>query len=76
MKTVEFGNLILLERNLNQEAGNKTYEEKKVIYKKSKYKWVNEFCNIKSTFTENDILSRAKEMAQDYYTKILKLNIV
>lgn len=69
------GNLILLEQNINHDADNMTYEDKKVLYKKSAYNWINEFVQQNSQWDENKIIQRAKDLSKFYYTNILERNI-
>ena len=66
------GNLIILERDLNNEADNKEYSEKLMVYKRSNYKWVQKFTEQHLEWTVDMISDRAKEMASMYYDKILK----
>lgn len=68
--TLNIGNLILLENNLNVEAGNGDYKSKKPIYSKSKYKWVNDFLTNNVDWMENSVNKRAETMAKIYYEKI------
>lgn len=72
------GNLILLESNLNGDAGDKDYFDKKVIYEKSDYKWVKAFISENAVWDEQHILERAETLAQIYYEKIFgrKINQV
>ncbi|CAM3216549.1 DUF262 domain-containing protein [Streptobacillus ratti] len=69
--TLSIGNLICLEMDLNNEAGNLAYEEKLEIYKKSKYNQVLDFCNNYPNFNENDIEKRSKILGEYYYDNIL-----
>ena len=66
------GNLILLEQQLNSEAGASEYEQKTAIYMKSNYKWIKDFCAEHSNWDETMINERAVELAKLYYTKIFK----
>jgi len=68
---LNIGNLILLENELNVEAGDKDFVDKKIIYGRSTSTWVKKFCEIHTTWNESNIEERAKEMASLYYTKIL-----
>lgn len=70
-KALNIGNLILLEMCLNNEAGQKKYQEKKSIYQKSKYDWVKEFIMQHSSWSDDNIAIRAENMADIYYHKIL-----
>lgn len=65
------GNLICIEGNLNNEAQNFLFEEKKEIYIKSKYKQVNDFISEYTTFNESFIRDRAKKLSKYYYNEIL-----
>lgn len=65
------GNLIILERNLNDEAANSIYEVKKGTYEKSSYAWVGQFLKIHPAWTAVDIQNRAKDLASLYYHEIL-----
>lgn len=65
------GNLILLELPLNNEAGMKEYEDKKLIYSKSQYSWITAFMRKNTSWTSDKIPKRAEEMADIYYNKIL-----
>ena len=66
------GNLIMLEGILNVEADNKKYLDKIFVYKKSNYVWVKDFTCKHSTWTNEMIKDRAKEMAALYYNKFIK----
>lgn len=66
------GNLIMLEGNLNVEADNKNYLDKIPIYKKSNYAWVKDFTSKHSSWTNDMIKDRAKEMAALYYNIFIK----
>ena len=64
------GNLILLEENLNVEAGNERYALKKPTYSKSAYKWMKQFVEENHEWEEGSINSRAESLAKIYYEKI------
>lgn len=66
------GNLIILEGILNVEADNKKYLEKIPVYKKSNYVWVKDFTSKHSSWTNDMIKDRAKEMAALFYNKFIK----
>lgn len=73
----DIGNLVLLESILNEEASNLLLKDKIKIYKKSKYKSVEDFIkkfsqNGKINFSENEIEKRKKEMAEIIYQNIMK----
>lgn len=70
-ESLNIGNLILLEGKLNVEAGNKDYNEKKIIYLKSSYKWIKDFIKEFDNWEPENIKTRAIEIAMIYYTEIL-----
>ena len=70
--TLNIGNLILLEDNLNVEAGHESYANKCAVYAKSNYIWVKNFVAQHEQWDSSMIEQRAKEMAKVYYTEILK----
>ena len=70
--TLNIGNLILLEDNLNVEAGHENYANKCAVYAKSNYIWVKKFVAQHEQWDSSMIEQRAKEMAKVYYTEILK----
>lgn len=70
--TLHIGNLILLEDNLNVEAGHENYANKCAVYAKSNYIWVKNFVAQHEQWDSSMIEQRAKEMAKVYYTEILK----
>lgn len=70
--STNIGNLILLEGDLNGEVDRMDYEEKIEIYKKSDYKCVHTFVAEHPTWTNEMIAPRAQELAEIYYTKILR----
>lgn len=72
---INIGNLILLERRLNEEADNLDYAAKIDVYKKSSYKWVCAFLSKNAEWDNNKVLARSKEMAKMYYTQILGKSI-
>lgn len=69
--TLNIGNLILLEEKLNNEAGDKSYKDKKKIYLKSSYKWINDFTKLNDNWEEDSIKTRAEELCKLYYKEIL-----
>lgn len=64
------GNLILLEQQLNSEAGEDEYRKKKAVYRKSNYRWIKAFCAENPKWDKTMIDGRAAELAELYYTKI------
>lgn len=73
--TFNIGNLIVLEEKLNQEAGCLSYPDKKSIYKKSNFVWVNKFADDNEEWKKSNIENRSKELAKTYYTEILNKKI-
>lgn len=71
-QTLNIGNLIGLEDKLNSQAGSDSFEKKLLIYKKSKYKWVEMFIEKNSIWNESKIADRAKRMGELYFDKILR----
>lgn len=69
--TLNIGNLILLEGDINEECGKLDYLQKKEIYKKSKYDWVKNFIKDHSDWNENLVEGRAEKMAEICYEKVL-----
>lgn len=69
--TTNIGNLILLERDLNNLAGDEPFDSKVVIYKKSNYKWVEQFVENHKDWDINQAKNRAQLMANLFYEKIL-----
>ena len=66
------GNLILLEVALNNDAGEKEYEDKATnIYPNSQYKWIHSFIENNPKWEETMIADRASMMAETFYDKIL-----
>lgn len=74
--SLNIGNLILLERELNREAGEKIYLDKLYYYKTSKYDWVKKFIEKNSNWSEDMIQDRAEELATIYYRDILERKIL
>ncbi len=64
------GNLIVLESNLNSNAEENSFIEKRVVYHQSRYQNVEAFCNEYPDFKAGDIPKRAKRMADEYYRMI------
>lgn len=69
--SINIGNLILLERRLNEEADNLDYAAKINVYKKSSYKWMQDFLSNHDEWDNDKVIVRSKEMAEFYYTQIL-----
>lgn len=70
-RSLGIGNLIALEIVLNNEAADKAYADKLDIYKKSKYNWLKVFFEGHPVWDFNDLDTRANDLAELYYTKIL-----
>jgi len=73
--SLNIGNLILLEESLNNSAGSKNYLDKKDIYTKSSYKWIQNFVKENNEWNDESIFQRAEELAEIYYTKIFNRKI-
>lgn len=74
-RALNIGNLILLEIKLNNNAGQATYADKRQkYYLESNYDWVKNFIDEHTSWTEEDVLVRAENMADIYYHKILERN--
>ena len=70
---LNIGNLILLERTLNEKADNKEYALKKdEDYSKSAYKWIKKFIKEHNDWNADDIEERAADMAEVFYNEILR----
>ena len=60
---------------LNNNAGQATYADKRQkYYLESNYDWVKNFIDEHTSWTEEDVLVRAENMADIYYHKILERN--
>ena len=59
------GNLTLLEKNLNKDAANLKYEEKKIFYKKSNCKLTNTLVEQFEEWNESNLSARQRELAKD-----------
>ena len=59
------GNLTLLEKKLNKEAGTKDYEQKKQIFAKSNCKLTQNIPESFDTWNEDKLSSRQKKLAKD-----------
>ena len=69
---LNIGNLILLEREINNDAGSSDYVEKKIYYKKSQYLWISKFVEKYGEWNDDMIDERAKNLAAAYYGGILE----
>jgi len=65
------GNLIILEETLNEEAGDQSYLQKKKVYLKSSYSWINKFVEANEVWTKANIEQRAIDLSKIYYRDIL-----
>lgn len=74
-QTLNIGNLILLETNLNNDANDLSYEEKKEIYLTSRNNQVKDFVGEYDNFTLDDIEVRAKKLSKWYYENVLNKEI-
>ena len=69
------GNLTLLEKNLNRDIENSTYEVKKPIFLKSNSKITQKISRENDSWTESKIISRQKELAR-YAKSVWKIQIL
>lgn len=72
---LNIGNLILLEQELNREAGEKDYLDKLYYYKKSNYDWIQKFIKENDVWSEEKIRDRAEKLADIYYKDILRRTV-
>ena len=72
---LNIGNLILLEQELNREAGERDYLGKVYYYKKSNYDWIQKFVKENDAWSEEKIRDRAEKLADIYYKDILKRKV-
>jgi len=73
-ETLNIGNLILLEKEINEKLGNLSFIDKVEGYTKSSYHHMKKFLeksNVNNPFFEENITDRAKELAKVYYDEIL-----
>ncbi|WP_366494031.1 GmrSD restriction endonuclease domain-containing protein [Arcanobacterium phocae] len=70
--TLLIGNLICLEKALNQKADNLTFDEKLTVYQGSKYDEVIKLCNEYHEFDSKSIEKRSIALGEYYYKKIIK----
>lgn len=69
---LNIGNLILLELDINNQAGQTVYEEKiDSYYKSSQYKWIKTFIEEHHDWNESMIEDRASMMADTFYHSVL-----
>lgn len=68
--SLNIGNLIWLELNINNKAKDYSYLTKKEYYARSKYDWVQNFVKYHEDWNEDEITDRAKQLARTYYEKI------
>ena len=71
-KALNIGNLIMLEQPLNSKADGKCYEDKIVIYNRSKLAWVDIFIKENEKWNEGLFSNRAENMAKVFYREIFK----
>lgn len=74
-RVVNIGNLIDLETDLNNEAQDVLYLQKKDIYSKSRNKQIHKFIDDNNNFTVSDIPKRAERLARYYYNNIIKTDL-
>lgn len=69
------GNLTLLEKKLNRDIENSSYEIKKEIFLKSNSKLTQKLAHDNDSWTENKIISRQKELAR-YAKSVWKIQLL
>lgn len=74
-QTLNIGNLIALEGDLNAQAGSLSYSDKISIYRQSQYKWVRNFVEMHETWDETEFENRARFLAKEFYINVLKRTI-
>lgn len=72
--TNELGNLIMLEKKINDECKDLPYANKIVFYKNSTNAQVDKFLSHYSNFKKTDIAERTNALAELYYDSILLPN--
>ncbi|GEK34510.1 DUF262 domain-containing protein [Kurthia sibirica] len=78
--TENIGNLIVLEEKYNREINEEkkrnkntiSFEQKKLIYLKSKYIMMQTLCEKKSSFARDDVSKRANELAKSFWDSFFK----
>ena len=68
---LNIGNLMILEKSLNEECENYNFNEKLSIYKKSTYHFVRAFLERYSKNKEISIEERSKDMGKEIYNLII-----
>ncbi|TPR42308.1 DUF262 domain-containing protein [Apilactobacillus micheneri] len=66
------GNIILIEKEINDKCKDKEYIEKKKEYEKSNYEQVKNFVKDYKNFNNEEIKERAKKLSLIFYNKIIK----
>lgn len=74
-RTLNIGNLILLEGKVNSSAGQKSYVKKIPCYQKSQYIWIKRFIEVNKDWDEGMINERAERLSAVYYKEILKQDL-
>lgn len=72
MEILNIGNLIILEKNLNEKCKNGNFEEKILLYKNSTYSSVMKFLEKYSSEEDFNIEERAKDIGMMLYEYITK----
>lgn len=74
--SLNIGNLILIEKNLNARAKDMDYKNKLSIYRESKYPWVEEFISTYNNWESANITNRAEKLSKIYYQHIFNKKIM
>ncbi|KXT61506.1 hypothetical protein SORDD05_00252 [Streptococcus oralis] len=69
---LNIGNLLILEKNLNEECENYKFSKKKSVYKKSNYHFVKDFMNKYSSNKAISIEERSRDIGTQLYGLITK----
>lgn len=73
------GNMMLLEKSLNKDAENKSFNEKKVLYKQSKFQQVSELLTSLDTINDSwDVrnIEKRAHMLSKYASQIWRINSI
>ena len=68
---LNIGNLIMLESTINNSCCTKNYNEKKILYGDSAYKWIHSFIDSNEEWEIDCINDRAKVMAKVFYDDVV-----
>lgn len=72
-ENAHIGNLLPLEKELNQRCDNKSLQEKQIIYKESMMYSVRKFLQTREKKPDFDLEDRTRRLAKVFYEEILKI---